>query len=336
MDIRKWLALSAALIFFGLWAAVAQAADAVPFAFDWIFNGTQAGFFAASDKGYYRDAGMNVALSRGFGSGDTVKRVATGGLMFGLADTSTVVAARANEDVPVRIVAVLYGKAPLGVIYLAESGIKKPKDLEGRTIARAASGSSVTMFPGFLKANSIDRSKIKELVADANTLLPLMISRRVDAVLGQTANMGRYIKMAQEEGLHAEKMNYADFGLVAYGNAIIANTQVLEKRPDLVRRFVEVSLKGNAYALAHPDEAIASMKKIQPEVDAPVAREELVEVYNLIMTNEVKKNGIGFASQAGMAATIQTVHDALALKRTLAVDEVFDLRFLPKTPVLPK
>ena len=132
-------------------ALPAAAGDAVGFALDWVVNGTHAGYFVAQGKGYYGDAGLDVTLSRGFGSGDTVKRVAAGTATFGLADTGAIIAAEANEEVPIRIVAMIYDRASLGVIYLAESGIKNPKDLEGRKIGRSASGASVNMFPGFLK-----------------------------------------------------------------------------------------------------------------------------------------------------------------------------------------
>jgi len=313
----------------------ARAADNITFAFDWIYNGTHAGNFIANEKGYYKDAGIQADLSRGMGSGDTVKRVAAGAAMFGVADTSVVVAARANDDVPVRIIGMIYGKSPLGVIYLKESGIKEPKDLVGRTIGRTASGSSVTMFPAFLAANGIDRTSIKEMVADANTLLPMLMSRRVDAVLGQTVNIGRYNKVASKQGVTAQAMNYADFGMEAYGNALITNVKIIEENPDLVRRFVEASVKGVAYAISHIDEGIRSLKKVAPEVDTEAATEELEGLRVLVLTDEVKKNGIGYASSDRMAATIKTVHDALHLKRQLSVSDVFDARFLPKQPVLP-
>jgi hypothetical protein len=164
-------------------ALPAAAGDGIGFALDWVVNGTHAGYFVAQDKGYYGDAGLDVTLSRGFGSGDTVKRVAAGTATFGLADTGAIIAAEANEEVPIRIVAMIYDRASLGVIYLAESGIKNPKDLEGRKIGRSASGASVNMFPGFLKANNIDRSKIREVVVDGANFLPMLMSAQVDAVL---------------------------------------------------------------------------------------------------------------------------------------------------------
>jgi NitT/TauT family transport system substrate-binding protein len=313
----------------------AHAADDVAFAFDWIYNGTHAGYFVADAKGYYREAGINVTLSRGAGSGDTVKRVGAGQATFGVADTSVVIAARGNDDIPVRIVAMAYGKSPLGVIYLAESGIKGPKDLQGRTIARTASGSSVTMFPGFLAANSVDRASIKEVVADANLLPSMLLSRRVDAVLGQTVNIGRYRKQAEKQQLTPMGMNYADFGLQAYGNSIITQQRTIEAQPDLVRRFVGASMRGMAFAVANPQEAVAILKKAVPELDAEAALDEAIALRDLVLTEDVRRNGVGYASAEGMAASIAMVNGALKLKRAPQVAEVFDSRFLPRTPILP-
>lgn len=335
MNFKTGFATVVAVAALSIASGTALAADKVSFAFDWIVNGTHAGYFVAKSKGYYRDAGMDVDLSRGFGSGDTVKRVGAGAATFGVADASVVIAARANEDIPVRMVAVVFGKAPLGVIYLAESGIKGPKDLAGRTIGRSASGSSVNMFPGFLKANGVERSSMREMVADANTLLPMLMSRRVDAVLGQTVNIGRYKKMAEQQGMTAMGMNYADFGLEAYGNAIIADAKTIETQPDLVKRFVEASMKGVAYALANPDEAAATVKQIQPEADLEVMKEELAELRGIVLTDEVKTNGVGYASPRRMGANIDMVTDALSLKRKLTVEDVYAAQFQPKPPILP-
>lgn len=316
-------------------AGSAKAADTVTLALDWIVNGTHAGYFVADAQGYYRDAGMDVSLSRGFGSGDTVKRIGAGAATFGVADTSTVIASVANEDIPVQIVAMVFGKAPLGVIYLKESGIEKPSDLEGKKIARSASGSSVVMFPGFLKANDLDRSSMEEVVADANTLLSLLMSRRVDAVLGQTINLGRYQEVAKEQGLTAAGMNYSDHGLEAYGNAIIANPETIQQNPDLVRRFVAASVKGIAYAISHPDEAIAIMKQANPEIDANAAKEELIGLRSFATSGDAEVKGIGYINPERMAATIATVSSALPLKREPAPEEIFTSEFLPAEAILP-
>lgn len=316
--------------------SVANAADHVTLALDWIVNGTHSGYFVAQAKGFYRDAGLDVTISRGFGSGDTTKRVGTGASMFGVADASTVIAAQANENVPVRIIAVVYGKAPLGIIYLAESKIKAPADIMGKKIARTASGSSVVMFPAFLQANNIDRSKIQESIGDANTLLPMLMSRRVDGVLGQTVHVERYKKIAEGQKLTVKTMNYSDYGLDAYGNSLIAGADVIKNNPKIVSRFVEASMKGIAYALAHPKEAVEIVKKAHPETDAVVLADEISEVTPVINTAEAQQKGLGFASEGRMKKTIDIVTAALKLKRHLTVAEAYDARFQPEKAILLK
>ena len=313
----------------------AKAADEVKLSLDWVLNGTHAGYFTALAKGYYRDAGLDVTISRGFGSGDTVKRVGSGAATFGVADTGTVIASIANEDIPVRIVAMIYQKATLGLIYLESSGIKKPQDIEGRTIGRSASGASVTMFPGFLKANNIERSKIHEVVVDGATYLPLLLSRKVDAVLEQSVQLGHFKKAAAAQGQTALAMRYSDYGLAAYGNAIIANPATLKDKPDMVQHFVAATLKGVAYALAHPDEAVAEMRNSNPEVEAEGARGELVDMKDVSITPEVEKEGLGIVDSKHMTETRDIVTTALALKRSVPVDQIFTTAFLPKPPVMP-
>lgn len=161
------------------------AGDEVTLALDWIVNGTHAGYFVAQDKGYYTGNNLAVTIVRGYGSGDTIKRLASGRATFAVADMGALVAARGNEDVPVKAIATVYGKAALGLLYLKEAGITGPKDLEGRTLGRSAAGATVNMLPGFLKANNVERGKLKEVVIDATAFLPMLLARKVDAVTEQ-------------------------------------------------------------------------------------------------------------------------------------------------------
>jgi NitT/TauT family transport system substrate-binding protein len=318
------------------WPLVAAAQDKVALGLDWVVNGTHAGYFVAREKGLYRDAGLDVTISRGFGSGDTVKRVATNSLTFGVADTGAIIAARAGDDIPVRIVAMIYDRASLGLIYLQQSGIKSPKDLEGRAVGRSASGASVNMFPGFLKANSLDRGKIREMVVDGATFLPLLMSGQVDAVLEQSVNIGKFRKAAAEQGKTALAMRYSDFGLEAYGNALITQPASIQSKPDLIRRFVEATLRGMKDALDHPDEAIAILRKSNPEVDAEGAKDELLALRETEATADIREHGLGAISRARMEATRDTITTALGLKRSVPVEELYTSEFLPKDPIVPE
>ena len=154
-------------------------------------------------------------------------------------------------------------------------------------------------------------------------------------MLEESVQLGHFKKAAAAQGQTAIAMRYSDYGLAAYGNAIIANPETLKDKPDLVRRFVAATLKGVAYALAHPDEAVAEMRKTNPEVEAEGARGELVDMKEVSITPEVEKEGLGIVDAKHMAETRDIVTSALALKRSVPVEQIFTTAFLPKPPVMP-
>lgn len=310
-------------------APVARAAEDVTLALDWIVNGTHAGYFVAAAKGWYRDEGLTVTIQRGFGSGDTVKRVGAKTALFGVNDTGAMIAGRARENVPVRAVYMVYGQAALGLLYLEESGIKAPKDLEGRKVARSAGGASVVMFPGFIAANGIDRGKIEEVVVDGAAFLPMLLSRKVDAVLEQSLHLGRFQAQAKKQGLTVKPMRFADYGLVAYGNAISVHDDTARTKGDVIRRFLRATDRGFKWAFEHKAEAVAIIRKNNPEVQLEWGVEELEGVEALAWSPEARQHGLGWIDAAKMTATVETVTTALKLPRKAGLEEVFTVDFHP-------
>lgn len=306
------------------------AGDEVTLALDWIVNGTHAGYFVAQDKGYYTGNNLAVTIVRGYGSGDTIKRLASGRATFAVADMGALVAARGNEDVPVKAIATVYGKAALGLLYLREAGITGPKDLEGRTLGRSAAGATVNMLPGFLKANNVERGKLKEVVIDATAFLPMLLARKVDAVTEQSIHLPRFQKAAEKQGLHVETMRFSDFGLVTYGNMLMTTDALVKDKADLARRFTQATLRGLAYAFANPREAAAILQKLHREVDPEFSTEELLSTRELALTDEAKQSGLGAISREKMTSTRDIVTSALSLKRVVPVEELYTVQFLAR------
>ena len=307
----------------------ALAADQVTLALDWLVNGTHAGYFVALDKGFYAGNGLDVTIVRGYGSGDTIKRLAAGRANFAVADMGALVGARANDDVAVKAILAVYGKAALGLLYLKESGINGPKDLEGRALGRSAAGASVLMLPGFFKVNGVDRPKVKEVVIDATAFLPMLLARKVDAVSEQSIHLPRFQKAADKQGLHVETMRFADFGLVAYGNMVMTTDALIKENPDLVKRFTQATVKGLAYAFDKPQEAVTILQKYHREVDPEFSMDELSSTKELAWSEEAKANGLGFINREKMTSTRDVVTSALSLKRVVPVEELYTVQFLP-------
>jgi NitT/TauT family transport system substrate-binding protein len=317
-----------AMTFLNLEVAGAQV-KGVTFAMDWMINGSHAPYFVAVEKGFYKDADLKVEIVRGYGTGDTIKKVASKNAAFGVADFAGLVGSVVRENTPVKAVAAVYGKAMLGLLYLKESGIKSPKDMEGRKIARSASGASVLMFPAFIKANNLDRSKITEVVVDATSFLPMLLSRQVDAVLEQSVHQGRFQKAAEEGGqkVTVMAMLYSDFGLETYGNVILVQNDLIEKDPPLVKTFVQASLKGLAYSFDHPDEAISILAKTNPQVTQERAIEELIAV-KATWSASLLKTGMGFMTPERTGGSVDNIVNALGLEKPKSLELVYNNRFV--------
>ena len=165
-----------------LWSQNAPAADSVTFITDFGFNGRHAYYYVALEKGYYKAANLDVKIMRGQGSTDAVKQVAAGTAQIGFADSSAVIFAKANDGIPVKLVSVIYARPPHAIYVLKESGISKPKDLEGRKLADTAFSAMPKMFGAYAKAAGIDASKVTWVVAGSDALPGMLSLGRVDGI----------------------------------------------------------------------------------------------------------------------------------------------------------
>ena len=105
----------------------ADALDNVTLITDFGYNGRHAYFFVALDKGYYKDAGLDVKIVRGQGSVDAIRQVGAGNAIFGFADAGSLVLARANDQIPVKLVAIVYGKPPQAIFCREDAGLSGPR-----------------------------------------------------------------------------------------------------------------------------------------------------------------------------------------------------------------
>src|SRR5262249_59310767 len=120
--------------------------------------------------GYYSDAGLDVKSVRGQGWVEAIRQVGAGNAIFGFADAGPLILAHANDQIPVKLVAIVYVKPPQAIFCREDSGLKKPKDLEGNAIADNAGGATPALFPAFAKAAGIDAQKVRWVVAGTESL----------------------------------------------------------------------------------------------------------------------------------------------------------------------
>jgi NitT/TauT family transport system substrate-binding protein len=310
-----------------LGSSASRALDSVTLITDFGYNGRHAYFFDALDRGYYRDAGLEVEIVRGQGSVDAIRQVGAGNAMFGFADTGAVILARANDQIPVKLVAIVYVKPPQAIFYREDSGLKKPKDLEGNAIADTASSSPRAIFPAFAKAAGIDAQTVRWVVASPELLPDMLAADKVPCMADVTVAEALVRSRLGPGPTKLVRFAYSDAGLSYYGNGIVATAATIASKPDIVHRFVEATLRGMKDAFADPAAAGAIMQRIIPQVDATVAKNETEAVAELA---QVPGKPLGEIDPARIEATIDMVKGAFKLATSVAATDVYAPGFVPK------
>jgi NitT/TauT family transport system substrate-binding protein len=293
----------------------AYAADKVTFVTDFGYNGRHAYYFVALEKGYYARENLDVAIVRGQGSADAVKQVAAGTAQIGFADAAAIILGRGNDQIPVKLVAVVYAKPPHAIYVLKDSGIARPKDLEGKKLADTAFSAVPKLFDAYAKAAGIDAAKVTWLVASSDTLPGMLTTGRADGIGQFTVGEPLLAKSAAPKQVFA--LSYADVGLDLYGNGIIASDALIKSNPDLVRRFVGATMQGLKDAIADPVAAGAIMNKHHREVDADIATGETKIVGTLT------GQPLGALDPARVKKTLDIVSGAYTLKHPVTPDDLY-------------
>jgi len=309
-------------------AAPAPAApQKLTFVTDFGFLGRHSMFYTALEKGFWKDAGFDVSIVRGGGTLDALKQIAAGRADFGFADTGGLIAARATEDIPVKELAIIYQRAPQAIYCLEESGLRTPKDLEGKVLSDSAASSLPKIFPAYARLAGIDNSKVTWKYADSATLPALLNTKQVDCI--SQFVVGEPLLEAALGGKKLTRFAFADAGMDMYANGIATASETIRKDPEMVRRFVAATLKGVQYAFDHPEEAGQIMNRAHPEVAADVAAGETRIVRELAVTDDTRRLGLGAIDAARMEKTRDLLSDALELPQRTPVDELYAPGFTP-------
>ncbi|MDJ0948829.1 MAG: ABC transporter substrate-binding protein [Alphaproteobacteria bacterium] len=315
------------------YAGTVQAADPVKIKFilNWKWQGPQAWFFIAQDKGWFKEEGLDVQLDQGSGSAAAVTRVASGAYDAGFGDINAITRFKSEHpDHKMKAVYMIYNVPPFVIVSLKEKGIKSPKDLEGKVLGASANDAAFKLFPGFVGATGIDDSKIEWQHMKPSLRQQMLVRGDVDAVAGYYITVKFGLKNMNFDPEKANFMFYSDHGMDLYSNAIIFSGDMIEKHPDAVKGFLRAVNKAFFYVLDNRDEGIDAAMKRERLLKRDVEMGRLVETIDwLIVSPEMKEIGMGDVKDERLSRSIKIVSDTFGLKRTPDANEIFDRSFLP-------
>jgi NitT/TauT family transport system substrate-binding protein len=327
---KKLNALLLAGAFVAITMGHAAAADKVLFSLQWIPGGNHFGVFAAKEQGFYRDANLDVTIHRGFGSGDTAKRVATGTADVGIADAGSVIVGR-GKGLKIKMVASLYEKSPDAIFFIKNNGIAKPKDLEGHSLGATAGEAGEKLIPLFAEKARFDSKKLSIINIAPSAKYASLVAKTVDSIVGFINEEPPIQAAAKKTGLQVGKFVFSDYGIDYYSLGIIVSDDTIAKRSDVVKRFVAATMKGYAWSIKNPGKAADDFVKNHPET----SRDSVIAQWNaalpLIATDRTRKDGLGTIEDGKMADTIKLISSLMQVKASLTPKDVYVKDFIPHT-----
>jgi putative riboflavin transport system substrate-binding protein len=278
-------------------------------------------FYVAIQKGYFRDAGIEIDFDYKFET-EGVKLVGAGELPFAIVSGEQVLPARA-QGLPVEYVAAWYQQYPVSVVAKSELGILIPQDLKGKKIG----------LPGLFGANYVGlRALLFEAhMAESDVSLDsigfnqvdLMAAGQQDVVVGYTANEPIQLRA---KGIPVTEIRVADYVQLA-SNGLLAGEKIVKENPELVRAFVGAFLKGLSDTIAKPDEAFKISEAYIPnfaDLDANVQKQVLET-----SIEQWKTDRLGYSDPQAWENMQNILLDMGLIAEKLDLNKAFTNEFIP-------
>ena len=246
--------------------------EKVTLTLDWYPNADHAGIYAARERDFFEDAGLEVDIRQPSDPAAVLQLVAAGRSEFGISYENEMTNAAARDVPAVSVMAIV--QEPLNsIISLEGSGITEPGDLAGKKVGYAGASFGTAVIDTVLREAGQDPSSV-EKVNVGYDLRPALTSGRVDAVVDAYWNI-EAVELAQE-GFETNVIKLSEVGVPNYNELVVATgDSYAREEPETVRRFVGALAKGHAYAAGHPGAAKDALIGANEELDPGTVEETL-------------------------------------------------------------
>jgi NitT/TauT family transport system substrate-binding protein len=296
---------------------------------DWTALGYHAPFYLGVARGYYRDAGLDLAVLEGKGSPMAASLVGNGSDDFGFADASTV-AQLVSQGLPAKMVMGVFQKSTLALFFPAGKGIAQPADVKGKRIVLCPTDGLIKYLPAYLKRIGLTMNDVTVNMVDCAIKYSYMAQGKAD-VVGSYGTAGR--PLLQAVGLNdTGKFDYADAGIDLPSHGIVASIALIAKQPDKVRRFAAATGKAWQDARSHPDDAVAALiaaNPLQKEREAQM-KDALLASFQYIETPDTKGRPFGWQSPEEWKKATELLIEATKMKAPSSAEVFYTNEFIGK------
>jgi NitT/TauT family transport system substrate-binding protein len=311
-------------------AAAAAAQEKVTYNMAWLPQGSSIGVIVAADRGWLKEAGIDVNIVRGYGGGRTANELDQGQFEIGYVDPISLMLNR-NNGGKIRLVGAINTLWPGGICYVVKQGRKKTlDDMAGLQLGGGSASPVHNVVPAWLELNGRPRDFIKLVRLDPAVVDVSLLEGKIDlAECWLASNWPLLRKQAKAAGVEIDWVRYSDRGLDAYGSGFAVREEYIAKKPEVVRNFLRASYRGFDFARTNPEQAADTAVKMFPTLDRAVVLEQIREIGDLITDHAVEGKGLGYLREDRMRSTLAFLDKAFDLKGKIKLEDVYTNDMLP-------
>lgn len=326
--LRPWIGFAAGAALFAL-AAAGEAADKIKFNMSWLPQGSVGGILVGIDKGYYKEAGIEVQAVRGFGGLRTVNEIDQGQFEFGYGNPVGVVLNRAKGG-NTRMIGTINSRWPAGLCYVKERHNPKTlADLKGFTIGGGPGSPVQVVLPAWLEMNGLPRDHIKVVTMEPAVIDAALIEGKTDLAECWLASSWPPLRaQAKAAGKTVDWIEYRKHGLDIYGSGLTTTDKIINEKSDLVRRFVKATYKGYEYMQKDPAGSAAVIVKLYPTLLKEIVLEQVQEINDLIIDPAVRDKGLGWQTEERMQKTADFINKVYKVEKPIKAADTYTNKFL--------
>jgi len=284
--------------------------------------------YVAKEKGFFKEAGFDVDIKPGAGTGDNIKLIISGQAQFTPIDlTGGLLQMGKGQAKDFTAVAAIQQRTMAAIVSLKGNGITSPKDLEGKKLADSPGSVVRNLFPTYAKLADVDADKVTWVDGTPQTLMGTLASGAVQGI-GQFV-VGKPTVETVAKGKEAVLLPYSDYLTDLYGNVLITSTKYAQENPEKVRKFTAALLRGLDAAITNPNEAGEILKKYVQTANPAAAAAELQ-----LMAAFVRSDGsgvpVGALDGQRVARSIAILQGAGAIPAGMTPERIISFDLVPK------
>ena len=287
---------------------------------DWYPNAVHSFLFAAVEKGYFKEQGLDVKMEMPADTNDPLRLVAAGKVDMAISYQPEVLVAR-GEDIPVQSIAALV-RHPLNQLMVPADGpIHSPKDLAGKTIGYPSIPLDEAIIHTMVKADGGDVAKVK-MVDVGWDLIPAMATKKTDALIGGYINHEKLL--LDKEGHPMRTLNPADYGVPDYYELVLVGGEKgLKQKPEVFKKFIAAMTKGQKYVADHPEEGLDILLKHE-EKSSPLEEDiETKSLEILLPLMDAKDKPFGYQDPETWEKAAKWLKDVKVIKQQVKARDAF-------------